>query len=633
MTVLNNIYTSIKNKNAAELKTALTQASEQNININVNFPEREREKLSDHSELNFDFTQNAVTTTILKEFNALHFAISQAWLEGIVMLKIAGADLDCLATVILQTPTDDIEVNLNIFELMQKMSTSTLRNNMTSWLKASNDPRDWFQDSWIEHLIDESTHRALFQNDVFEKQAEEALAKYKPLFEKHQWFEAPFLVRYWLQVENIPSLNKIKKDWKNAHATLRKFLLDECVIPHISEQVSLENRLTLFREWQKYVRFLYTPASAHGSIQHTSFASFWYSPFNENCPEWLKTKWKDVMRGEWLQAHTELTAEFFNSRFEIQSQILIRQYPRLNKLDKLSNAIAAQNRQSDPQFQSAILAQVSREYKLIPFSQFGQTLLPMHSEVQQRDFTIQLLEVFRTEFDLYKLTIDDILKKVDSLSDKAILILNQLQEGHRLLADRCSINVDTLFMRDSLMAELAKVIDTNSPKVSNSKKSRNTKSKQKLNDYLKNANRNIRNWLEVNINSALTSKLAKHFYPCDCSSNDLPNLAPVIDSLRKLEISGKLSPRGTSTLATKESKRKASRKMTPRSGAIPTTSIGIPELTLPNTNHDGGGSPPLLFTLARGASLDPESQAIKNQSPSLSVPSIQPSAKSPRNKE
>lgn len=657
MTILDDLYTSIQNKNADALKAALIRAFEQNVDINAYFPQQAENESAADDILNHtvDFTQKPISTPKLMQFNALHFAISKEWLEGVVMLKVAGTALDCPAMAIVQTPTDDVEVCLSTSDLIHQISSTTLRQKIIYWLNASLDPRDWFRDDSIEKLIDESTHRALFQNDIFEKQTEEALAKYIPLFQEHQWFEAPFLIRYWLQTENIPTLNKIKNDWKHAHASLRNFLFETCIVPHFSEPASLDMRLTFFKQWQDYVRFLYTPASAHGSIQHSSFASYWYSPFHDNCPDWLKAKWKEVMRGDWLETHPGLTAEFFNSQFELQSQTLIIQFPLLNKLDKLNSAIAAQNRQSGKEFQPAILAQVSREQRLVPFSQFGQVLLPRSTEVQQRDFAIQLLDIFRKILDgNLMLSINKILQDSKSLSEKTTCSLIRLQEGCRLLSDRLSISVDTLYLQDNLMAELAKVIDTGSPELSDTKKSkliRTGNSKSKLKKYLANAERNIQTWLEDKMTS---------------SNVVSSSLASVIDSLRTLQISGNLSPRGASertspgevviqanqgsprqvglsspplSVTPKKPKPKLSRKETARSLPKPTpNNIVVPGLTLPMPVHEG--SPPLLFTLARGGSLDPESQAIRDiRTPSpkpiseqvLVINEKTPSPRSPRN--
>ncbi|MFO1258472.1 MAG: hypothetical protein U1E78_08720 [Gammaproteobacteria bacterium] len=506
MTILENLYASIHNKDRNALKDTLIQAYEENVDINAYFPEKLHNGLSQVEEVALDFTQKPVLPPTLKQFNALHFAISKEWLEGIVMLKIAKADLNCSATLTLQTPTDHIDITMNMLDLVRQISSTTLRKQILHWLNASPDPRDWFQEDMIENLVDESTHRALFQNDIFEKQTEDALAKYQPLFQKHQWFEAPFLIRYWLQTNSIPTLNKIKNNWKSAHHALRTFLLNSCVIPYLSEPHSLNEQFSRFNQWQDYVRFLYTPASGYGSDQHSSFSSFWYSPFHENCPEWLKNKWQAAMRTQWLKAHPELTAEFFNTQFNLGSKTLIIQCPLLNKLDKLNQAIAAQNNQNGEDFHPAILAEVCRTQSLFPFSHLGSLLLPGYTETMQTGLTISLLNTLKKVFADQTLAISDLHQK-SNLSEESRAAIEQLQEATKLLNPFANHTVHSLFLKQNLICELAKVIDEGSPEIKNTKKSRFHSSKKNIIKYTENAETNIQNWLTHKLIMALSSQM------------------------------------------------------------------------------------------------------------------------------
>lgn len=539
-------------------------------------------------------SSEATRSPTLKQCTALHFAVAQDWLEGVMILILAGAQTSVRAQLTL--PDDRIVDPLTPIALAEILNQS----KMLLWFNASNDPRDWFHDDWITQTLDDSTNRALFLSDTFKHQTEIALAKYQPHLEQHSWFESSYLLRYWLQTEHTPKLQHIKNDWKKAHGALRNFLFTECVVPYISEQVSFSQRLELFSKWQDYVHFLYTPACGYGNDEHSSFSSFWYSIFHPACPDWLKSQWQPIMR----QASSQ--DGIFDQQFAIESKALIMQYPLLNNLDKLNKAMLTQNQVAGPDFQPAILEEISAKLNLQPFIHLGTLVLPNESKVKQRIHALNILEELRAVFSQHKSKIDAIVST--SQSEPVLHNMASLIEAHKLLDVHNQLTPETLFLKKQLIMELAEAVN-NKPIKKQKGLLKRKSSLSEIKNALKEA---LDEWMQNKLITALQSpRVSLNCAESDddevlstlrtltiSGQGDSPRTATsspssnYIGSLNELAKSGQLTPLSSSLYSPRFEPLKKPKKSIPKKDHPTSSSISIPCVPSLSLQPKTGNTPP-----------------------------------------
>jgi hypothetical protein len=600
------IHNAIHAKDASKLKALMLQMQNQPISdpdnpdtkpIHLDDPIPFLEldiKLPGHALANSasSSSSEAIRLTTLNRCTALHFAVAQNWLEGVMILILAGAQTSVTAQLTLPDDRVDMLTPIALAEILNQ-------SKMLLWFNASNDPRDWFHDDWITQTLDDSTNRALFLSDTFKHQTEIALAKYQPHLEQHSWFESRYLLRYWLQTEHTPKLQHIKNDWKKAHGALRNFLFTECVLPHISEQVSFSQRLELFSKWQDYVHFLYTPACGYGNDEHSSFSSFWYSIFHPACPDWLKSQWQRIMR----QASSQ--DGIFDQQFAIESKALIMQYPLLNNLDKLNKAMLMQNQVASDDFQPAILEEISAKLDLKPFIHLGTLLLPTKSRIKQRIHALNILEELRAVFSQHKSKIDAIVSK--SESEPVLRNMASLIEAHKLLDVHNQLTPETLFLTEQLILELADAI--------NSKPINKQKGIFKRKSSLSEIKNSLTEALDQWIHNKLLTALQSPRVSLTCAESDDEVLSTLralsisgqgdspritagspssnyIGSLNELAKSGQLTPKSSSLYSPRFEPLKMPKKSIPKKDHPSSSAISIPCVPSLSLQPRTGNTPP-----------------------------------------
>lgn len=384
---------------------------------------------------------------LLIRYNPLHFAISQKWIEGVLLLLIAGVDRNISTTIL----RDGIESEITIAELITIIEAPSLVEYLNS------PPYAAFQDNWIIPFLDESTIRALFEKESFQAQTERALEKYDPKFDKHEWFEETFLMTYWLHTKNIPLINQTKNAWKDAHAQLRKFIYERCVTPYCTEN----NSTHLFQMWEEYIEFLYTPSIRLGLGEHSSFSAYWYHPSHPNCPAWLKEQWTQSLVPSYLQASSKIfqAVKKAFSPEEYSDKMLFLQ-SELVSLNQISEIFRLINQQSEAQFKQSIIDDICEQKNILPFSHLSKLLLNTKKESILIKFDQRLLNIFIKVFQSYKPMISDLLLN-PMTPDEVKFKLEALQEACiRLNPDDRSLTPNTLFLKKPLLVKLAGCLAT-----------------------------------------------------------------------------------------------------------------------------------------------------------------------------